>query len=349
MERHYLTKLSFHHLAPYFLLKPSSLFLSPTLRCNSRCSHCDVWQKKENSITELSTEQWQKILSNRFFENITALWISGGEPTLRKDISEIAIYSINILPRIESITLATNALTPLTIRNFLEKILPIAHNKKKYIHLHISLDGPPEVHNAIRGVEEAFSSLQQTIDIIRKLKVKYPLLGFSFNCVIQQKNLPFLKETYDIALNFGATITFNVKETRKSFYRRDNAEQIFNRDEKEKIIYFLRAILKDSDVFYQRHYETIISILEGKKRTSRCETLEATFYIDPDGVVYSCPVAYRNTNINLLAVSPQKAWKKLFELKKEIRKKYCPTCFLGCSFGEGLSILEMFKQYFKGG
>lgn len=348
MDRNNLKKLGVHHFAPYFLLKPSSLFISPTLRCNSRCSHCDVWKGKGDSIKELSYREWQKILSDNFFKNINALWLSGGEPTLRKDIPEIAVHAINSLPRLESITLATNAFSPSLIKNFLQRTLSVAGEKKKYIHLHISLDGPPIIHDTIRGIEGAFSSLQKTVEFVKQLNEKYPLLGFSFNCVIQEKNLSFLEEIYNIARRLGGNITFNLQETRKSFYHSESIEQI-NGDDRKKIVGFLTSILNDCDVFYRRHYETIICMMQGYPRPHHCETLEATFYVDPDGAVYSCPVAYRNTKLNLLEVSPATAWKKLFELKKEIRKRYCPTCLLGCSFGEGLSITELIKQYLMRG
>ena len=55
-----------------------------TYRCDSKCQMCYIWQNPTLPKEEISIETLKKLPSN--FDNIN---ISGGEPTLRKDLAEI--------------------------------------------------------------------------------------------------------------------------------------------------------------------------------------------------------------------------------------------------------------------
>ncbi|MCJ7483240.1 MAG: radical SAM protein [Thermodesulfovibrionales bacterium] len=75
--------------------KPLSFYIELTARCNNNCTHCyenvsadDVEAKKK----ELSLEQLKPIIDEAV--SMGALWctITGGEPLIRKDFSDIYLY-----------------------------------------------------------------------------------------------------------------------------------------------------------------------------------------------------------------------------------------------------------------
>ena len=58
-------------------------------QCNLDCPYCYVVDKHG---MELSTEQWKKIIEDLVSYGIFQVTFGGGEPTLRKDLGELALY-----------------------------------------------------------------------------------------------------------------------------------------------------------------------------------------------------------------------------------------------------------------
>ena len=114
-----------------------------TYNCNLRCKMCPFWKR---SNQESSTEQEKQILRQIYNSGICSVAFEGGEPLLRKDLTEILAYS-------RSLPLHTSLITNGT---FLEsRIDEIA----KYINgaLYVSLDGLEKTHDTIRGVNGCFN------------------------------------------------------------------------------------------------------------------------------------------------------------------------------------------------
>ena len=68
-----------------------------TPRCNMNCKHCLFFSGNGKGIKdEITTGDAFKIIDNiKNDKMIKAIWISGGEPLLRKDISKICKYITN--------------------------------------------------------------------------------------------------------------------------------------------------------------------------------------------------------------------------------------------------------------
>src|SRR4029434_1667093 len=63
-----------------------TVILFVTSRCNSFCRTC-FYHEELNRPRDMTFEQIEKV--SRTMPSITDLWLSGGEPTLRRDVSEI--------------------------------------------------------------------------------------------------------------------------------------------------------------------------------------------------------------------------------------------------------------------
>src|SRR5437763_15656242 len=63
-----------------------TVILFVTSRCNSLCRTC-FYHNELNQPGDLTFDQIEKI--SRTMPPITDLWLSGGEPTLRRDVSEV--------------------------------------------------------------------------------------------------------------------------------------------------------------------------------------------------------------------------------------------------------------------
>src|SRR5436305_4546148 len=77
-----------------------------TSRCNAKCETC-FYHEELNRPGDLTFEQIEKV--SRTMPQITDLWLSGGEPTLRRDLTKV-IDTFVETNRVSRVILPTNAL-----------------------------------------------------------------------------------------------------------------------------------------------------------------------------------------------------------------------------------------------
>jgi MoaA/NifB/PqqE/SkfB family radical SAM enzyme len=103
---------------------------------------------------------------SRTMPSITDLWLSGGEPTLRRDVSEIIDLFVE-QNGVDRVIIPTNGLIKSRVCEIVDRAL--GRNPAIDLYLNIALDGYGETHDKIRGVP---GNWQKTLDCIESL---YPL------------------------------------------------------------------------------------------------------------------------------------------------------------------------------
>jgi len=85
------------------------LRLSITDRCNFRCEYClpNGYQAKAESVAELSRQEIHRLVRGFATLGLTKVRLTGGEPSLRKDLCAI-IADIATIPSVKTIALSTN-------------------------------------------------------------------------------------------------------------------------------------------------------------------------------------------------------------------------------------------------
>ncbi|MCI2415047.1 MAG: radical SAM protein [Candidatus Aramenus sp.] len=132
-------------------------YIYATLTCNLSCIHCYVPSSPNLVVkNELSLDEIKKFIDYGKKIKVKGIRLTGGEPLLRKDILEIINYAIS---KDMSVEVETNGL--LIDNNFLKSVSDL--NK---IYISISLDGPKEVHEKIRGI----NTFERTVNVLRLLK-----------------------------------------------------------------------------------------------------------------------------------------------------------------------------------
>ncbi len=154
------------------------LVLFPHSRCNCRCVMCDIWKIRQTR--ELRTADLLPHIASVRALGVRWVVLSGGEPLLHSDFSEL----IRLL-RAERIRL-----TLLTAGLVLDHFATTVANSID--DLIVSLDGPPAVHDEIRGVPRAFRRLNAGIQAVRALN---PTLPICARCTVQKKNFAHLRAT----------------------------------------------------------------------------------------------------------------------------------------------------------
>jgi Fe-coproporphyrin III synthase len=136
-----------------------SLFLFVTSSCNSLCRTCFYWEEL-NQGRDLTFEQLEKISATA--PQFHKLWLSGGEPFLRKDLAEVIelFYRNNA---VRAINLPTNGLLPKQLEQVIDALLERCPDL--VIDLNFSLDGLANTHDTIRGVPHNFAKTLATMEL----------------------------------------------------------------------------------------------------------------------------------------------------------------------------------------
>jgi MoaA/NifB/PqqE/SkfB family radical SAM enzyme len=140
-----------------------TLILFVTSRCNAFCQTC-FYHAELNRPGDMTFEQIEKISST--MPLITDLWLSGGEPTLRRDVAEI----IKVFVKnngVRRVIIPTNGLIKARVYELVQEALD--QNPNLDLYLNIALDGYGQTHDLIRGVP---GNWEKTLRCIRSL---YPL------------------------------------------------------------------------------------------------------------------------------------------------------------------------------
>jgi Fe-coproporphyrin III synthase len=158
------------------------LILNPHSRCNCRCKMCDIW--KTTDAREISVRDLERQLES--IEHLRVRWVvlSGGEPLMHSDLWRL----------IEPLRNRRIRITLLSSGLLLER--HAAALVKSVDDVIVSLDGPAEVHNSIRGVPGAFAITGAGIASILE---RDPNFRISARCTVQRANFRHLRDTVDAA------------------------------------------------------------------------------------------------------------------------------------------------------
>ena len=129
-------------------LLPTTLNLMVTDACNSRCVMCNVWDSKQEK--EFTPSELSEILKDPLFENLKSIGVSGGEPTLRRDLPEL-FQVLAGKKGIRGISLITNALNESAAISQLDRCNGICKEAGVSFSVMVSLDGIGSVHDSVRG------------------------------------------------------------------------------------------------------------------------------------------------------------------------------------------------------
>lgn len=142
----------------------SNIIIELTNRCNLKCIHC-FNNTNVDKISELSTEEILQIIHQAKKNGITFISLTGGEVFIRRDIEEI----LQEIDRVEiAFTLNTNGShrdsRPLDL---------VAKYRPKCVQ--VSVDGPKEVHDRIRGIPGSFDRTYSFLRMVDLLDIPITL------------------------------------------------------------------------------------------------------------------------------------------------------------------------------
>lgn len=142
------------HLLQFSADKKPVVVWNMTRRCNLKCVHCYAQAIDETGKDEISTTQGKAIIDDLAAFGSPVMLFSGGEPLVRRDLTELAHYAVSKGMRA---VVSTNG--TLITR---EKARELKSVGLSYVG--ISLDGGEEVHDKFRAVPGAYKKALKGIE-----------------------------------------------------------------------------------------------------------------------------------------------------------------------------------------
>lgn len=136
----------------------------PLLKCNLRCAHCYSVSGPEQQQT-LSVSALQRALDLLRTEGFNGMGVSGGEPLLYPELSQLLQHAR-----------ALGLVTTVTTNAMLLNARRAQMLKDGATLVAVSLDGRPESHNQIRGHPRAFEQMGSGINYLKEAGVPFGLI-----------------------------------------------------------------------------------------------------------------------------------------------------------------------------
>jgi Fe-coproporphyrin III synthase len=152
-------------------------------RCNLKCIHCYAQSRDMEYKDELTTRQGKELIDDLAQFGSPVILFSGGEPTMRKDLPELAMHARDKGMRA---VISTNGTL---IDEKMAKVL----KDIGLSYVGVSLDGMRETNDKFRGVPGAFDAALQGMRNCKKEGIK---VGLRFT--INKKNAQDIPAIFDL-------------------------------------------------------------------------------------------------------------------------------------------------------
>lgn len=262
---------------------PRRLNLAVTSACNCRCQMCSIWEQKIDTVITL--DQYRTIFNSRSLAGITNLSLTGGEPTLRKDLQDIVVLAMEFFPRLNQLSLNSNGFSPALLEEQVKKILDVQSNRCQ-LSVGLSFDGIEEVHDQVRGVQGAFARLIDSIARLESLRHAGTGFGLSLRCTITKDNVHQIREIDSYCCQKGWPITFAVASDPDAFINAEQKRDLFALDDAQLEscrTFFLEKAAQNS------YYARAADFITNRRRTFGCIGAQRmAVLILPNGDVLPC-------------------------------------------------------------
>lgn len=337
----------------YVSVRPTGALLFMTYRCTSQCKMCTIWKRGRgiDSHKELTLDDWKKVVDEIDENNIRLVEIFGGDSLIRKDVTIPLIKYIKEKNENIFVDLPTNC-------NLLDAETARALVKSGLNRIYISLDGPIETHDEIRGNKGTYNRVQKAVEYLteakKELNSKTPLIAI--NCTVSKSNLhnfeqilPIVEKMGAYSIDFEYVGEFKEEHVQNSdvdgvkptpFYIKLEKSNLLNREEAVLLKKKLNDIKKTRYDYKlnisTKHIDslTIDDLVNGTIPNKKCYICHYMVTIDPFGNIMGC-FHYNNFIYgNIKDSSFSSIWRNkkhliFLESQKTGKIKICENCVSG--------------------
>ena len=309
---------------------PFKLTVAVTYTCEQRCTHCRIWRRPASD--ELTAGEWRQVW-RQGSSTLSWLDLTGGEVTNRPDFSEIAVAALEECPQLALLHFPSNGRSPALLESMTRAIL--SANPSRLI-ISLSLDGPPALHDKLRGDKGSYEATLESFQRLRALGVEV-YFGFTLSAW----NIDHLDETYralEARIDGFGWSDLHVNFLHESSHFFGNTG--IRRSEPEALRTQLRHIIRQrgtpthpTHLLESLYLSSVESYLHDGRSPLPCSSMSGHAFVNPAGEVYPChiwdaPVAsLREHEYSLARVWDLEVARRR---RAEVKSEQCPGCWTPC-------------------
>jgi len=320
-----------YHLSGFlYTPKPRSVQFPVNDRCDARCIMCNRWRKKGGK--EIDIAKIREVFSNSLFSKVEEVNLHGGEPTLREDLAEICRIIQDSCPKLKRVWISTNGLNTKRIERRVREVLDVVDfDRIDVLSVNVSIDGLEETHDRIRGVKGGFKGAVETIKMLKRLQMNYPLQP-SMGTVIQPLNLHEVDKLEALAEDLGVPILFQPLMF-DTFFNIDDASLLkFTAADLEDYRELIRRKFSNGFSATSFYWHDFLAMMDGARRSTPCAFDRYVFSLYPTGEVLPCSREDWILFGNVYEKPVDEIWfsREAKKIRQRMRREVCPRCSSYC-------------------
>ncbi|MDD5574739.1 MAG: radical SAM protein [Candidatus Omnitrophica bacterium] len=302
------------------------IIFSITDRCNLRCAMCQIGEGHGGG--EMTTEQIKGVIRDALVFCPHSIIFSGGEPLLRRDIFELVAF----VNRLKVNTVVTSNGT------LIDDAAAGELSAAGIGVVNVSIDGPQEVHDALRGAGN-FQKAVRALENLSRHKIETTVA-----VMVSRRNYAHLPDVMDLARRHGVTtvkfqpfsdIFLAQKERGVEFFAPGELRTQI-RDSIEKVIGLSRTYrICTNPAGYLRAIPAYLCGRRVAPLNRACASLWTSCPVTARGDVYPCWVMSDITLGNIGKKNLSSIWgsEDHERLRRRLARQGCPGCLMSCYDG----------------
>lgn len=204
------------------------LFLEVTPRCNLSCLHCGSRCDGHAKVDEVSLDEWKRVIDEvkEDFGTSVFIVVTGGEPTLWKDLCELGRYVTDLGFKWGMTTNGT-----LIDERMAQELVDSGLKS-----VSVSVDGLPDTHDAIRRVK---GSREAAVRGVKNLAATGGLRALQVTSVFNHQTLGELEPMFDemVELPIDSWRAINIEPIGSAL---DHPELLMTAEDMDTLLSFIR-------------------------------------------------------------------------------------------------------------
>ncbi|MDY6933228.1 MAG: radical SAM protein [Spirochaetota bacterium] len=301
-----------------------NLNLNVTNLCNQNCPMCNSVIVGKGTGNTLGFDEYRRYLEILEPYKIPSLTISGGEPSIVKDIPEILDYSANKFP------FGVNCNTNLYANEHtISRVATAA--LRNGIRIGTSFDGFGEIADKLRGVKNVSERVMQNIKLVTKLRKELKSNSIlNIHTVISDQNIDQVPDMLAVSERYGWTHT--LAPVNNFFYQDSTHPDVPVLHYSKNLERVIKLALTKEHVSVSRQFLSSIPSFTKGKTEKLCPYLTGIFksfkvFLDPNGDLSLCsrkPIGNIKESSIKEMLNDQRYEKELEDYRR------CPGCWMAC-------------------